>query len=870
MISTISIFLLLLTVVSVSIVGAHSNEREWKSGDGSLDYYIENGMGSNIFKLFSQNKDLKNWRLTDEWPPSQGDNNVNSADLRSSYDSAASAMFFDFPYDLYPLDGLTAQYESSVTPYINITVNTNYVSGKVIHTEVRFDTNGDGAFETKALFDTITTIWDPSVNGGIMKEESFNLYSTGYTNGPPGNMNNGLIQVAFWRTDGITDQPGNGIDEDWLTIYCGAYSHWSWVALPYKWLEANPVAVIGPDEDQDPNDWWIETPDDPSSPHYHGYVTNHSIVMHGSDSYSPIGCNITNYQWDFGDDEHSTHSNPNTASGEIVEHTYTYPGVYYIQLIVTDTNLRTGWTDHWIEVFHSPPDNEPPTLIKDNSADSGTTGDSYGFNISAEDDFGIEKVSIYWNHGSIGDNETLTDTNGFWIGKITLNDSLRDLTYITYIHDRSGNLFVSPERIVSITDNDPPELIEEYPIESPETGGETNISVMVSDNIGIESVFLEYSLDAMIFQTENMMPFADKKWSIILDIPTNARDIMCSFILTDVSGLKLKTAETTGGRIIDVLDIISPVAAMEEDLYVDQFEAMTFDGGKCTDNIGISSYVWSFQNGGKEEMLSGREVNYSFEIAGIYNVELTVTDVGGNEDTIHFNLTVRDITPPVAVAGTDMEIDEGGKVPFDGGKSSDDVKVANYSWSFIHSGKEIVLYGMNVHFTFLDPGTYNVSLTVTDEAGNQGIGFLLVRVKDTKQPHINISVDGTRIDDNDIIRIKKGDTVTLDGTNSADNVGVTNYTWIIESPDGTMKFHREKLNYRFDEKYTYKVTLTVFDEDRNSASGTFSIKVTEDGSTDIDQRDDTGFPLWLIVVMATTVIFIIVLAAVILVKKRLG
>ena len=866
-ISTNLVLILLLVGVFIPNGTGISSETT-RSTPGSVEYYIEKDMEGNIFKLFSQNKDLKNWRLTDEWPTNQGANNVNAADLRSSYDSEASAMVFNFPYDGYPLAGLTAQYESGVTPYVNMTVNTNYASGKVIHFEVRFDTNGDGAFETKALFNTYTTTNDP--NQG-WQEEYVKQYSTGYTNGPPGNMNNGLIQVAFWRTDGITDQPGNGIDEDWLTIYCGAYSHWSWFALPYKWSDVNPVAVIGPDDDQDPMDWWLDPPDDPSSPHYNGYVTNHSIVMHGTDSYSPIGCNITNYQWDFGDAEHATHFNPNTASGEIVEHTYTYPGVYYIQLRVTDANLRTGWTDHWIEVFHSPPDNEPPVLLADNSADTGTTGDSYRFNISAEDDFGIDRISIYWKQGSIGDNETLTDTNGFWLGKITLNDSLSDLTYITYIHDESGNLFVSSERTVTIADNDPPELTEELQVEPPTTGGKTNVTVRVSDNIGVASVSLRYSLDAMNYHTRDMILFAPDEWSIILDVPANARSLWYSFIITDVSGLELRTDKTTGEREIDVLDTMGPVAEMEEDLFVDQFEMMTFDGGECTDNVGISSYTWSFPYDGIEEMLSGREVNYSFETAGFFNIKLTVMDDGGNEDTVHFNVTVRDITPPVAAAGADWEIDEGRKIAFDGGKSMDNVGIANYTWSFLYSGKVKVLYGPKVDFIFIDPGIYNVSLTVADEAGNSGSDFLLIKVKDTTTPLINISIDGRRIVDDEVIRIKKGDTITLDGTESADNSGITNFTWIIESPEGTMKFYREKLNYRFDDKYTYKVTLTVYDADGNSDSGTFRIKVTEEGTADIDPGEEAEkFPIWLLIVIVSIVVLGIIVVAVVLIVKRLS
>jgi len=66
-----------------------------------------------------------------------------------------------------------------------------------------------------------------------------------------------------------------------------------------------------------------------------------------------------------------------------------------------------------------------------------------------------------------------------------------------------------------------------------------------------------------------------------------------------------------------------------------------------------------------------------------------------------------------------------------------DEGINNYTWEFYYRDKEIVLYGREPEFSFVEQGTYNVLLTIIDEAGNRDVHF------------VQVTIDPTRSDGND-------------------------------------------------------------------------------------------------------------------------
>jgi hypothetical protein len=97
---------------------------------------------------------------------------------------------------------------------------------------------------------------------------------------------------------------------------------------------------------------------------------------------------------------------------------------------------------------------------------------------------------------------------------------------------------------------------------------------------------------------------------------------------------------------------------------------------------------------------------------------------------------VFDTVPPVADAGPDVAVDEGAEMGFSAARSSDDIGIANYTWTFGDFSPDNLRYGVYVTYTFASPGRYFVLLNVSDYAGNSDQDVLLVTVRNLNQPPV--------------------------------------------------------------------------------------------------------------------------------------
>jgi PKD repeat protein len=87
-----------------------------------------------------------------------------------------------------------------------------------------------------------------------------------------------------------------------------------------------------------------------------------------------------------------------------------------------------------------------------------------------------------------------------------------------------------------------------------------------------------------------------------------------------------------------------------------------------------------------------------------------------------------DTEPPVADAGADRTVSLGQTVAFDGSRSSDDVGIVSWEWSLSYAGSNLRFGGETALFTFERAGLYQVTLTVTDAAGNSDTDLFWISV----------------------------------------------------------------------------------------------------------------------------------------------
>jgi PKD repeat protein len=136
-----------------------------------------------------------------------------------------------------------------------------------------------------------------------------------------------------------------------------------------------------------------------------------------------------------------------------------------------------------------------------------------------------------------------------------------------------------------------------------------------------------------------------------------------------------------------------------------------FNASDSTDiDGGISSYQWNFGDGNVGE---GEDVSHEFNERGTYNVTLTVTDDNEQIAQISQNITVKAAPPIADFKLLDPSPEWDTRTRFDGSLSSDvDGYIVSYQWDF---GDGNVGEGEDVSHEFNERGTYNVTLTVTDD-----------------------------------------------------------------------------------------------------------------------------------------------------------
>ena len=265
-------------------------------------------------------------------------------------------------------------------------------------------------------------------------------------------------------------------------------------------------------------------------------------------------------------------------------------------------------------------------------------------------------------------------------------------------------------------------------------------------------------------------------------------------------------------------DFHPPVAEAGADLTVGEGRTVHLDGENSTDDFGVVSYEWSFVLGGEPTVLKGMSVEFLSGPLGVLTVTLTVKDVWDNSGSDTVLVYVVDITPPVAVAGDDVTVDVGATLVLDGSRSHDDHGIVSYAWRIDPGGLDVELLGAVVRFSFTMVTDVNVVLTVMDQAENQGVGSMMVHVRDLSAPNALAGPDVT---------VDQGTGVDLNGSASGDNVGIVDWSWTFGYDGRTIILVGPDPSFVFEIPGLYNVTLTVKDAAGHAASDSLLVRVMD-------------------------------------------
>jgi len=441
-------------------------------------------------------------------------------------------------------------------------------------------------------------------------------------------------------------------------------------------------------------------------------------------------------------------------------------------------------------------DNDLPVIDADNSPNAGTTGDSFQFNISASDNIEIDTVFVDWAHGNLSGNESMSQSNGFWMASIQLDENNENLTYTVHVNDTSNNYNKRSPEFAVISDDEVPVLINDSSSDTGTTGDLFHFNVSASDNIDVGSIYINWSHGGL--SGNKSLRRMDGYWvgNITLD---HSLDNLSYIIYVEDSSGNYNISST---RTVTLADNDKPSFTDNTVSKGTTGEVFLFNVS-AQDNIDVFSVNIIWNHGLLSDNLSLVNVNgfWGGSIVVDHNTAGLTYSTMVNDRTGNFvigqlrTVTVTDNDIPIVHAGKDVVVEENGTVIFDA-NASDNSGIANYTWSFVYDNRSVVLYGPNPQFKFEEPGNYTVDLNVTDASGNVNSTQITVTVlprnipvEIDREPPVIIHNPKTEVNifQNITITAVITDNVeVMSATLFYKNVGDANYSSKIMMPTGSI------------------------------------------------------------------------------------
>lgn len=221
---------------------------------------------------------------------------------------------------------------------------------------------------------------------------------------------------------------------------------------------------------------------------------------------------------------------------------------------------------------------------------------------------------------------------------------------------------------------------------------------------------------------------------------------------------------TFNGCVIILNSVIQPsiVAADFDFTTACAGELVNFYDLSSVNNSEISTWSWDFGDGTPPSLL--QNPTHVFATGGVYPVTLTVGSTNGCTQSLTQNVTVSTLpqpqfnSPPIC-AGVPATFSNT-TVP--------STPISSYNWDFGYNNS--VSLATNPSFIYPDPGTYNVSLTATDNNGCVGTTSGQVVVNPNPRPNFTVPP------------ICAGIPATFTNTSTSLGGAITGMTWLFGTP----------------------------------------------------------------------------------------
>ena len=289
--------------------------------------------------------------------------------------------------------------------------------------------------------------------------------------------------------------------------------------------------------------------------------------------------------------------------------------------------------------------------------------------------------------------------------------------------------------------------------------------------------------------------------------------------------VRLRVTDTllddTDTTTVTVLDGVPTAAFTATPDPQSEGSAITFDGSGSTSPADpIVSYEWDFDGDDLPDAL-GPVVTHTFDDDGDYTVTLTVTDDDGSADSITHTVTVQDNAPTAAFTPPAGPLVEGSPVPFTSSSTSFPDDIVSWEWDFDGDG----IYdasnttGEDVTHTYMDHGTYSVTLRVTDDDGSTDTATHPVTILDLGPTAGFIWAP---------VPQDEGSEVQFTDQSSSAPDALASWHWDF---GGVGTSDQQNPSFTFPDNGVYEVTLTVTDDDGSTSVATQEVTIEDLGPT---------------------------------------
>lgn len=496
---------------------------------------------------------------------------------------------------------------------------------------------------------------------------------------------------------------------------------------------------------------------------------------------------IEEYQWNFGDGS--------TSTGQTVQHVFSDNGNTTVTLTVVDSlNQESTYT---LELYV----NAEPEAEFNVSPEEALEGQIVRFDAteSTDPDNDIETYEWDLGDGTTADGEVIEhqyNSSDTYTATLTVTDSV-------------GNQS-STSSTVSVTAAPTPRI--NYEPEDPVIGESVRFDATGSTDPNGDIV--NYSW--------NFGDGSVSRGAVVDHQYSDFGNYTVTLIVEDSAGNERSTSES-------IYVGASPTAEFIYDPQMPTREqSVTFDASPSTDpDNQIESYNWDFGDGSQAE---GETVEKRYAEVGQYNVVLNIEDEAGNASSASRVVEVTAEPNPEFVMEPDtptpmesITLDASGSVDVD-----DDI--TSYDWEL---GNGSQAEGEVVDVTYTEPGEYDVTLTATDQLGNEDSVTQTLRVYAEPEAQFQYSPQDPTT----------SDAITFNASGTTDEDGdISNYMWSFSNGETESG---EVVQRMYSDPGSYTVELIVEDEAGNRDTATKSVNISEETGESTEDKDsdstsDTG------------------------------